>query len=70
MFRKLKVKTFTRGMRVITLKPNPGLIILVRILISALSVFLGRVKWVTTWTWFWAKPTRAGSGNAYLTTLN
>ena len=32
-------------MRIIALNPNPDLIILVRILISALSVFLGRVKW-------------------------
>lgn len=45
MFKMLKVKTFVRGMRVITLNPNPGLITLVRILISAPSVFLGRVKW-------------------------
>ena len=45
MFKKLKVKNFVRGMRIITLNPNPGLIALVRILISALSVFIGRVKW-------------------------
>ena len=45
MFKKLKVKNFVRGMRVITSNPNPGLIVLVWILISALSMFLGRVKW-------------------------